>query len=200
MEDLKEVVDAAAYRVHRRWKRWASIDDLSQELWMWIYGRGKKKIADLKTVTEETEDLERELMLWFTGIAERYARKEKAQRAGYKIQDEQFYDTGHLEQLLLMCFEKELPDGLEQKSEENRRISRPAEGNELITILVDVRQALKYLTDQNLELLKDYYYFGQTDQTIAATLGISEDAAWRKRHRALRQLRRALGGRRPYRP
>jgi RNA polymerase sigma factor (sigma-70 family) len=136
---------------------------------------------------------------------ERYARKEKANKSGYQINDEVYYQTFTLGQLLPFIISS-IIDGtvLEQMQEmindgQPRGSSSPAEGGNLLASLIDIKKCYLKLDQKDQELLRMRHYDNATLQQIAAFLECAVSTADRRCSNALRRLQDELGGETPWR-
>jgi RNA polymerase sigma factor (sigma-70 family) len=135
---------------------------------------------------------------------ERYARKEKAKRSGYQVGDESFYDTLVLAQLLPHVISSVI-DGtvLEQAQEmindgQPRKQSAPAEGGNLLAILIDIKKAYLKLDVADKDILIKRYHESLTLQEMSEYLGCAVSTADRRCTNALRKLQNLLGGESPW--
>ncbi len=98
---MADLVPAVANSIARRFKGWVERDDLKQELYLWAIGRQGQYLDQLNEENKEKrEHSERRIAFQMRRIAEKYARREKARKAGYKVGDEAFYDTTLIAQLI----------------------------------------------------------------------------------------------------
>jgi hypothetical protein len=98
---LYELVPSVAYVISRKFKGWVDPQDIKQECFLWAIGRGQQ-FTDLLNEPEfnKREQNEKRIAYQMQRMAERFARKEKARKAGYKTTDEAFYDTATIAQLI----------------------------------------------------------------------------------------------------
>jgi RNA polymerase sigma factor (sigma-70 family) len=136
---------------------------------------------------------------------ERYARREKANKSGYQINDEVYYQTFTLGQLLPFVITS-IIDGtvLEQMQEmindgQPRGSSSPSEGGNLLASLIDIKKCYLKLDQKDQELLRMRHYDNATLQQIAAFLECAVSTADRRCSNALRRLQDELGGETPWR-
>jgi len=137
--------------------------------------------------------------------AERYARKEKATKSGYQTGDEAYYERATLGQLLPFVIASVI-DGtvLEQAQEmvkdgQPRGSSSPAEGGNLLAILIDIKKAYVKIDQQFQQILVWRHHENLTLAQIAHLLECSTSTADRKCIGALRELQKQLGGENPFR-
>ena len=136
---------------------------------------------------------------------ERYARKEKANKSGYQINDEVYYQTFTLGQLLPFVIASVI-DGtvLEQVQEmindgQPRGSSSPAEGGNLLISLIDIKKCFLKLDQQDQAVLRMRHYENATLQQIAQYLECAVSTADRRCTNSLRRLQEELGGETPWR-
>jgi len=136
--------------------------------------------------------------------AERYARKEKAVRSGYQPGDEAFYQSATLAKLLPFVIASVL-DGtvLEQAQEmirdgQPKGSSSPAEGGNLLAMLIDIKSAYEDLNEKDQKILALRYHDNLTLAQIGAALECHFTTADRRVNHAMRELNNKLGGASPY--
>ena len=135
---------------------------------------------------------------------ERYARKEKANKSGYQINDEVYYQTFTLGQLLPFVIASVI-DGtvLEQMQEmindgQPRGSSSPAEGGNLLAALIDIKKCFMKLDQKDQTVLRMLHYDNATLQQIAQFLECAVSTADRRCSNSLRRLQDELGGETPF--
>ena len=98
---LYELVPSVTYVIVRKFKGWVDTDDVRQECYLWAIGRGQQ-FTDLLNEPDYNKRIhnEKRIAYQMQRMAERFARKEKARKAGYKTTDEAFYDTSTIAQLI----------------------------------------------------------------------------------------------------
>jgi len=90
-----------AKTIHRRYKTHVEFDDIKQELMAWAMTRVVDHTEDLMEPIEERRRHNEQRIAWqMRRVAERYARKEKASKSGYQTNDEAYYESATLGQLL----------------------------------------------------------------------------------------------------
>jgi hypothetical protein len=165
---LKSSVVSAASPVHSRWHRYVEWEDLIQQLWLWV-AANQEDVATLGPA-QLTKVLRAE--------AEKYCRREKAQRAGYDITDEYYYTVGQLRRIVWDAFDPEAtPPGEPYREDEQYA--------EWVTAVADVRAAIRRPSYP----LKHY-----TALREHVTDGREYDSGVRQ---AVWALQRQLGGSRP---
>jgi len=202
---FKDLVPSVANVIVRKFKGWVDRDDVKQECYLWAIGRGQQ-FTDL--LNEENpnkrEQNEKRIAYQMRRVAERYARKEKASKAGYHISDEAFYDTTTIAQLIPFVIAS-VVDGtvLEQAQEmindgQPRKQSTPAEGGNLLAILIDIKKSYLKLEQEDKTILQMRYHDNLTLQQIAQYLECATSTADRRCTSALRRLQDTLGGDTPW--
>lgn len=202
---FKDLVPSVANVIVRKFKGWVDRDDVKQECYLWAIGRGQQ-FTDLlnEENPEKREQNERRIAYQMKRVAERYARREKASKAGYHISDEAFYDTTTIAQLIPFIIAS-VVDGtvLEQAQEmindgQPRKQSTPAEGGNLLAILIDIKKSYLKLEQEDKTILQMRYHDNLTLQQIAQYLECATSTADRRCTSALRRLQDKLGGDTPW--
>ena len=201
-----ELAPSVAYAIHRRYKHWVEKDDIAQECIAW--GITRNNYITEQMSVEDVKQLEynqKRIAYQMKRAAERYVRKEKANKSGYQLQDEAYYETLMLGQLLPFVIASVI-DGtvLEQAQEmirdgQPRGSSSPAEGGNLLASLIDIKKAFLELDPEDQVLLRLRHHENATLQEIAAHLECAVSTADRRCTNALRRLQEKLGGDTPFR-
>jgi len=210
MSDLHPIVyelaPSVAYAIHRRYKNWVERDDVAQECIAWAITRNAY-ITDQMSVEDpqQLEHNQRRIAWQMKRAVERYARKEKANKSGYQINDEVYYQTFTLGQLLPFVIASVI-DGtvLEQMQEmindgQPRGSSSPAEGGNLLASLIDIKKCFMKLDQKDQTVLRMRHYDNATLQQIAQYLECAVSTADRRCSNSLRRLQEELGGETPFR-
>lgn len=201
-----DLAPSVAYALHRRYKAYVEREDLVQECMAWAASRSEW-VYELMSVENE-EDIkhnEKRIVWQMRRAAERYARKEKANKAGYQLNDEVYYETFTLGQLLPFVIASVI-DGtvIEQVQEmirdgQPRGSSSPAEGGGLLASLIDIKKAFLELDQDDQVLLRMRHHENATLQQVAQHLECAVSTADRRCTNALRRLQDILGGENPFR-
>jgi len=201
-----ELASSVSYAVHRRYKHWVEKEDVTQECIAWAVTRNAY-ITEQMSV-EDPKELEhnQSRIAWqMKRAVERYARKEKANKSGYQTNDEVYYQTFTLGQLLPFVISS-IVDGtvLEQMQEmindgQPRGSSSPAEGGNLLASLIDIKKCYLKLDQKDQTVLRMRHYDNATLQQIAAFLECAVSTADRRCSNSLRRLQDELGGETPWR-
>jgi RNA polymerase sigma factor (sigma-70 family) len=201
-----ELAPSVSYAVHRRYKHWVEREDVTQECIAWAVTRNAY-ITEQMSV-EDPKQLEHNLsrIAWqMKRAVERYARREKANKSGYQINDEVYYQTFTLGQLLPFVISS-IIDGtvLEQMQEmindgQPRGSSSPSEGGNLLASLIDIKKCYLKLDQKDQTVLRMRHYENATLQQIAQYLECATSTADRRCSNSLRRLQDELGGETPWR-
>ena len=204
-ENIYDIVPSVVATIHNRYHSFVEKDDLKQECLKWAITRSdyiNEQLAEPDT--KKRQHNEARVAYQMRRVAERYARLEKAARSGYNITDEAYYESATLAQLLPFVIASVL-DGtvLEQAQEmirdgQPKGSSSPAEGGNLLAVLVDIKKCYMRLDANSQQLLTLRYHENFTLAQIANVLGCAVSTAERRCMGALRRLQDELGGISPY--
>lgn len=200
-----EIAPSVAYAVHRQFKQWVERDDVKQECLQWAMARAGWINSQLNVEDNNERKHNEQKIAWqMSRSAERYCRKEKATKSGYQLADEAFYQTAMLGQLLPFVIASVI-DGtvLEQAQEmirdgQPKGSSSPAEGGNLLAMLLDIKKCYTKLEDDDKHILMLRYHENLTLERIGEVLGCHRSSADRRCQHALRELNNLLGGTSPY--
>ena len=200
-----DIVPTVAQTIHNRYKSFTERDDIKQECLKWALTRTDYLTEQLSEPdTKKRQHNEHRIAWQMLRVAERYARREKATRSGYHTSDEAYYESATLAQLLPFVIASVL-DGtvLEQAQEmirdgQPKGSSSPAEGGNLLAVLVDIKKAYLRTDASTQQLLTLRYHENFTLAQIGGVLGCAVSTAERRCMNALRKLQDELGGVSPY--
>lgn len=202
---IADLVPVVASSIARKFKGWVDKDDVKQELYLWALNRQDQYFDQLNEENKERrEHNERRFAFQMRRAAERYARKEKARKVGYQTTDEAFYDTATIAQLMPHILASVIEGTVLEQAQElindgqPRKQSTPAEGGNLLAILIDIKRAYLKLEQDDQVLLRMRYYDNVTLQEIAQYLECATSTADRRCTSALRRLQDRLGGDSPW--
>ncbi len=191
--------------VFRRYKNFVERKDLSQEAYTFAAQRGAKFAEQLDEPNEELRKAnEKRIGYQIKRHLERYCRKEKAHKSGYTTQDEAFYETVTIAQLLPYVIASVVNDtALEQAQNlindgQPRKQSAPAEGGNLLATLIDIKKAYLKLEITDKDILIKRYHESLTLEAMAEYLGCAVSTADRRCQASLRKLQNNVGGESPY--
>jgi RNA polymerase sigma factor (sigma-70 family) len=202
---VPDIVASVSNSIYRRYRQFVEKDDVKQECYAWYYSRAEHFNQLLSEENTVQRVINEKRMAWqMRRHCERYARKEKANKSGYKIGDESFYDSVVLGQLLphviasvvdntvLEAAQNLINDGQPKKQ------SAPAEGGNLLAILIDIKKAYLKLDVVDKDILIKRYHENLTLEEMGQYLGCATSTADRRCANALRKLQNMLGGESPY--
>ena len=201
-----ELAPSVAYAVHRRYKHWVEREDVTQECIAWAVTRNAYITEQMSVEDPKQLEHNQSRIAWqMKRAVERYARKEKANKSGYQINDEVYYQTFTLGQLLPFVISS-IIDGtvLEQMQEmindgQPRGSSSPSEGGNLLASLIDIKKCYLKLDQKDQAVLRMRHYENATLQQIAQYLECATSTADRRCSNSLRRLQDELGGETPWR-
>jgi len=199
LEEATDVASQVARVVHRKYSVYFDASDLRQELLTWVWRR-QDKVKEWLSHDQEPEDYRggvKQLGKTLTRQADKYCRRLKAQKLGYEIRDEQYYDPITLSELLPFVW----GDVVETTKLDGEKVSgagNPAEGGNYVIQLFDVRNALSKIDEMDRDVLELKYEQNLTFAEIAEVLEVSDTTAHRKVEGAMRRLVNQLGGINPF--
>jgi len=202
---IYDLVPSVANTIHRRYKAYVEKDDIKQELMAWSMTRAEDHTVDLMEPIEDRRKHNEQRIAWqMRRVAERYARKEKAAKSGYQTNDEPYYESATLGQLLPFVIASVI-DGtvLEQAQEmirdgQPKGSSSPAEGGNLLANLIDIKNGFLKLDQEDQAILRMRHHESFTLQQIAQVLECAISTADRRCSNALRKILNFMGGESPY--
>jgi len=203
---IYELAHSVANTIYRRYKAYVERDDIKQEILAWSLSRNIYLALELSEVDSDKRKHNEQRIAWqMRRVAERYARKEKANKSGYQTSDEAYYESATVGQLLPFVIASVL-DGtvLEQAQQmvqdgQPKGKSSPAEGGNLLAILIDIKKAYLMLEVEDQTLLRLRHHDSYTLQQIAQLLECATSTADRRCALSLRKLIDNLGGASPFR-
>lgn len=204
-EHVQDLVRASAYAIHRRFSGYVDLEDLVQELQIYVLQR-PQLLTDLEaayTVSkDETKWVARKLMARFRRHIEKISRREKAAKLGYQMGDEFFYDTALIATLLPVALQFETQGAVLVNQIDDgtpRKPPVPSEGGNVLGMVIDVRAAYELITEDEQLLLEQRY--GKDPlilSDIAVAWNVSDSTIDRRIQVALRKLIDNLGGPSPW--
>jgi len=200
-----DIAPSVANTVYKQYRNFVERDDVKQECMQWALARAEYINSQLGEENVEQRRHNEQKIAWqMSRAAERYCRKEKAVKSGYQLGDEAYYQTAMLGQLLPFVIASVI-DGtvLEQAQEmirdgQPKGSSSPAEGGNLLAMLLDIKKGYEKLGDEDKNILMLRYHENLTLAQIGETLGCHHSTADRRVNHALRELNKELGGPSPY--
>ncbi len=202
---LDELVPSVVYTIHRKYRQWVEKGDLLQEGWAFVLSRADQFNELLSDESDIQRKWNEKKIAWqIRRTLERYARKEKAAKSGYQINDETYYDTVTIAQLLPFVIKSFVLDTALEQSQvlvndgTPKKPSAPAEGGNLLAMLVDIKKGYEKLEKEEQDILRLRYYENHTLQQLAEYLECHFSTADRRCQSALRKLQNEIGGDSPY--
>ena len=200
-----DLVPSVAGTIYRRYRQWVEREDVVQECYAWAMNRASHYAELLNEENTIQRVINEKRIAWqMRRHAERYSRKEKAKKSGYQIGDESFYDTVLLGQLLPHVIAS-VVDGTVLEQAQNlindgqpRKPSAPAEGGNLLALLIDIKKAYLKLDIVDKDILIKRYHESFTLEQMAEYLGCATSTADRRCQSSIRKLQNLLGGESPY--
>ena len=202
---VPDIVASVSLSIYRRYRQFVERDDVKQECYAWYYSRAEHFNSLLSEENSIQRVINEKRMAWqMRRHCERYARKEKANKSGYKIGDESFYDSVVLGQLLPHVIASVVDNTVLEAAQnlindgQPRKQAAPAEGGNLLAILIDIKKAYLKLDVADKDILIKRYHENLTLEEMGQYLGCATSTADRRCNNALRKLQNILGGESPY--
>jgi len=200
-----DIVFSVARSIFSRYRNFVEREDVVQECWSWYYSRAEHFNQLLSEESTVQRVINEKRMAWqMKRHAERYARREKATRSGYKLTDEAFYDTVVIAQLLPHVIASVVDNTVLEQAQnlindgQPKKQSAPAEGGNLLATLIDIKKAYLKLDVMDKDILIKRYHENLTLQELASYLECAISTADRRCQSSLRKLQNNLGGDSPY--
>jgi RNA polymerase sigma factor (sigma-70 family) len=200
-----DIVFSVARSIFSRYRNFVEREDVVQECWSWYYSRAEHFNQLLSEESTVQRVINEKRMAWqMKRHAERYARREKATRSGYKLTDEAFYDTVVIAQLLPHVIASVVDNTVLEQAQnlindgQPKKQSAPAEGGNLLATLIDIKKAYLKLDVVDKDILIKRYHENLTLQELATYLECAVSTADRRCQNSLRRLQNNLGGESPY--
>jgi RNA polymerase sigma factor (sigma-70 family) len=202
---LDDLVPSVVTTIYRRFRAYTERADLLQEAWAFVLSRAEHFNEVLSEENEVQRKWNEKKIAWQMRRAlERYARKEKASKSGYHLNDEAYYDTVTVAQLLPFVIKSFISDTALEQSQvllndgTPRKPSAPAEGGNLLATLVDIKKAYEKLDKYDQDILKLRYHDNLTLQIMSEYLECAISTVDRRCTQALRKLQNNIGGESPW--
>lgn len=198
-----DIIPSVVNVIFRRYRSFVERKDLVQEAHLFAHSRAAKFAEQLEDEENRTAN-EKRIGYQLKRHLERYARKEKAVKSGYQTNDEAYYETITISQLLPYVIASVVNDtALEQAQNlindgTPRKPAAPAEGGTLLAILIDIKKAYQMLGKEDQDILRLRYHENHTLQMLGQYLECSISTAERRANNALRKLQSNLGGQSPW--
>ena len=204
-KSLYDIIPSVVKIVYRKYKPWTEESDIRQEAYLFAAAKNNqfKELLDEPDL-EVRKQNERRVGWQIKRAAERYARKEKAAKLGYNINDEAFYKGATISQLLPFVISsiltgKPLDQGQQLVDDgQPKKPSAPSESNNFLAILIDIKRAYLLLPIEDRDLLERRYFHEHTLQQIAQFLECAVSTADRRVENSFNKLQDNLGGSSPW--
>ena len=200
-----ELASSVASTIYRRYNQYVERDDIKQECLTWALTRSQYMIEQLSEPDTDKRTHNEQKIAWqMRRIAERYVRKEKAVKSGYFINDEAYYERVTVGQLLPFVIASVQNDTVIEVAQhmvqdgQPKGKSSPAEGGNLLAMLIDIKKAYLLLEVEDQVLLRLRHFDSFTLKQIAGQLECAVSTADRRCSTALRNLIDELGGVSPF--
>lgn len=202
---LQDIIPSVVTTILRRYRTYVEKGDLTQEAWAFVLAKADLFNEQLGVESELQQKWNEKKVAWqIRRNLERYARKEKASKSGYQINDEAYYDSVTIGQLLPFVIKSFVNNTALEQSQilindgTPRKPSAPAEGGNLLAMLVDIKKAYEMLDKEDQKILALRYHENHTLQLIAEYLEVAVSTADRRCSQALRRLQNNIGGESPW--
>ena len=202
---IYDIVPSVVKVVAKRFRGFVEESDLRQECYLFAASKNNQ-FKDLlnEPDLEVRKQNERRVGWQIKRAAERYARKEKAEKLGYQVNDEAYYKGATISQLLPSIISsvltgKPLEQGQQLVSDgQPKKPSAPAESGNFLAVLIDIKRAYLLLPLEDRDLLERRYYHEHTLQQIAQYLECAVSTADRRIEVVFNKLIDNLGGVSPW--
>ena len=195
IEPWDYVVIAVASEYHKKYNM-VELDDIKQSLYQWFVEH-PRKLTEWEAIGPK--DAKNLIYRSLRNQALDYCQKWKAKSLGYETSDLFYYEPEMVENLLpavLLGHEAEMPKmniGMPGKP------PAPAEGGNLMAMLVEVDAAYHRLNTEDRAVLYHKYAESMDYGSIATAMELgSEDAARMRHNRAIKKLINRIGGFKPF--
>lgn len=199
IQDHYEAIEVLAKRVARQVARQfaVEVEDLTQEALTWCLLHPEKFMGHWSD--EDRRRGERFLVADMRNWCRNYAAKEQRARGGLLPADQFWYRGLVIEELLKYAFDESASLSPPPNPNQTRGRQDPAEGNNWVTFMADIRKALETLSDADLWLLKALYANGLSQARVGELSDppVSQQKVSRRAKRAIAKVQDALGGPRP---
>ena len=195
IEPWDYIVVSVSAEYHKKFQM-VDLADIKQSLYQWFVEH-PNKLTEWETLG--TRDAKNLIYRSLRNQALDYCQYWKAKSLGYEPDDLFYYDPAIVETLLPAILRKEMLVPQKLNSTGPKQPSAPAEGGNLVTMMIEVDIAYLKLSDEEKELLYLRFADALDYSDIASALSIeSSDAVRMRIKRAIRKLVNKMGGYHPY--
>lgn len=195
IEPWQYVVDAVAMEYSRKFDV-VEIEDLRQSLYQWFMEH-PNKLDEWEAIGQK--DAKNLIYRSLRNQALDYCQKWKAKSVGYDVADLYYYTTEIVEALLPPVLRSEYGTAHKLNIGRVGRPSAPAEGGNLVAMMIEVDYAYWKLSKEDRKILFMRHAESMDFKEIANFLSLgSEDTARMRHKRAVNRMIRKLGGFKPF--
>lgn len=189
-------VTKVAKRVARSHEGYTSTEDLIQEGWLWVMAHEKKVWENLDDEDFTTKAFDRWIYARLRTHMHRYCIKQRTLSDGTQPGDYYVYTSAVIEALLPDAFDTEpLPGGSSHDVNVMRGRRAPNEGNEYITMVADIQQALQHLDDADYQYINMRYADGGlSTEVMAVHYEVTQRAVRFRLNSIVRKMQKFLDG------
>ena len=195
--DLHTAIAIITNKLNRRYRKFVEPADITQSLWEYSWKK-RKQFAEYLS-REDKEEQKQGWAALLTALhraGDRYCRKEKADRSGYRTEDEAFYTKAMIEDLVSMRFNGA---GATNIIDDRVKVkTAPGSGYSVETSIADIERALMDLDPEDRYLVVEVYGHCTPEKAVADSLNISRSTVDRRLAKACKQMVEFLGGPSPY--
>ena len=193
-QDVRELVSLVSRSLDRKFAPYVPIEDIRQCLYETAWKR-RGKITEYLTAEDKRGG-------WAAAVAtvvrsgETYCRKVKAERLGYRVSDEFFYDKTLVSEMVRFLY-----TGVVERKDLENETKRPrslAEGGNINVMMADISAALEDLPKEDRFLVTAYYGEEVESKELAQALGVTRQAIEARVERILGRMVIYLGGVNPW--
>lgn len=194
-QDMR-IAKQGALSAYRSGRGLVTVDDMIGEANLWMV-KHLDKVVHWRTQNRHGQNKLRHAVRQrcLTIIA-----KERRRRSGLQPGDIFYYTPAMIRELLPDIWdEDDWVSGNTNNAEEIRSPSRPAEGNNRLAMVADVRSSFYTLSQKDQNFLEDFYRDGGvTKDIMAARLEVTERTVTRRDDRIMEKMVERLGGEPPW--
>jgi DNA-directed RNA polymerase specialized sigma24 family protein len=195
IEPWQYVVDAVALEYSRKFDM-VEIEDLRQSLYQWFVEH-PNKLDEWEAIGQK--DAKNLIYRSLRNQALDYCQKWKAKSVGYDVADLYYYTAEIVEALLPPVLRSEYNTAHKLNIGRVGRPSAPAEGGNLVAMMIEVDYAYWKLSKDDRKILFMRHAESMDFKEVANFLSLgSEDAARMRHKRAVNRIIRKLGGFKPF--
>ena len=195
IEPWDYIIVAVASEYHRKYDM-VELDDIKQSLYQWFLEH-PNKLDEWEAIGPK--DAKNLIYRSLRNQALDYCQKWKAKSIGYEISDLFYYEPEMIEALLPSVIRGEVTEMPKLNLGMPGRPPAPAEGGNLMAMMVEVSSAYDKLNTEDKTVLFYKYAESFDFAGIASEMNLaSEDAARMRHNRAIKKLVTRIGGFKPY--